>query len=264
MELDNGMEPVRGLRRYLELVGSTVGVNEDLVVWTGDVPAAAYIPLDGLWDEESGWAAAIETDTGYDLIEVSYLDGDVLPPPGEVKRFVAALLAGGWPGRPDRVVLRSAGDDGLRTRLADYAGSRGVSAGITPLGQTRRTPGGALPGNGRLPGIPACCAADTACMESVIRPATRLRIRSSRHVAFIQHRTRRSDFRGLRVSNGMPGRPADHDGPSHPDTPAAERRDDREDQTGYHDHRGTRSGDGGDRGLPAMGLRDHSRRGDRA
>jgi hypothetical protein len=159
MDLDDGTEPVRGLRRYLELVGTTVGVSEDLVVWTGDVPATAYIPLDGrlpgfpeldlalLWDEESGWAAAIETDSGYDLIAVSYLGGDVLPPPGEVKRFVISLLAGGRPGRPDRVVLRCAGDHGLRTRLADYARSRAVSVGISLLGQSpanvsRRRPSG--------------------------------------------------------------------------------------------------------------------------
>ncbi|WP_410574399.1 DUF6292 family protein [Amycolatopsis sp. cmx-4-61] len=132
MELDEDSAPARGLRCYLELVGAAVGAGPDLVVWMLDVPATAYVPLVGrlpgfpeldlalVWDEQVGWAAAIEADSGYELIEVSYLSGDVLPVPAVVARFVASLLLGGRPGRPDRVPLREIGDCDLDRRLAHY------------------------------------------------------------------------------------------------------------------------------------------------
>lgn len=135
MNLDEDAPPAHGLRRYLELVGAAAGAGPDLVVWTMDVPATAYIPLEGrlpgfseldvalVWDEQVGWAAAIEVDSGYDLIEVSYLAGDVLPAPPAVGRFVTALVAGGRPGRPDRVVLRAVDDPDLDRRLTRYRSS---------------------------------------------------------------------------------------------------------------------------------------------
>ncbi|MFC3456325.1 DUF6292 family protein [Amycolatopsis speibonae] len=133
MDLDEEAAPARGLRRYVERVGAAVGAGADLVVWMLDVPAAAYLPLAGrlpgfpgvdlalVWDEQVGWAAAIEADSGFDLIEVSYLAGDVLPEPAQVARFVAALLGGGRPGQPGRVVLRAVEDADLDRRLARYA-----------------------------------------------------------------------------------------------------------------------------------------------
>ncbi|MFE3175141.1 DUF6292 family protein [Amycolatopsis sp. NPDC059235] len=148
MDLDEDAVPARGLRRYVDAVGAAVGAGPDLVVWLLDAPATAYVPLYGrlpvfpeldlalVWDEQAGWAVAVEADSGFDLVEVSYLGGDVLPVPAAVARFVRALTAGGRPGRPDRPVLREVGDPGLDRRLAAWppAGAASPEPG-TPGGE---------------------------------------------------------------------------------------------------------------------------------
>lgn len=59
-----------------------------------------------------GWAAAIETHSGNDLIVVSYLDTTtVTPSPRLLARFVRDLRIGGCRlARPDPPALRVAGD----------------------------------------------------------------------------------------------------------------------------------------------------------
>lgn len=133
MNIEEHAASARGLQRYIEQVGATVGVGPALAVRMLDVPATAYLPLTGrlpvfpemdlalVWDERVGWAAAVEAVSRFALIEVSYLGGDVLPTPAVVARFVTALLAGDHPGRPDRVLLREVADDNLDRRLGRYA-----------------------------------------------------------------------------------------------------------------------------------------------
>jgi hypothetical protein len=95
--------------------------------------ASAYIPLPRcapnfpaydlalVWDEESGWAVAIEADPGYPPIAIAYHGGGVLPVPSVVVSFVEDLLAGRQPGQPNRPTFRCATDeDDLLARLAHY------------------------------------------------------------------------------------------------------------------------------------------------
>ncbi|MDT7800482.1 MAG: hypothetical protein QOI78_3915, partial [Actinomycetota bacterium] len=85
-------------------------------------PVSAYVALDEhlpgypgrdvalLWDEVHGWAAAIETHSGEDLVVVRYLGGPTITPaPEQVARFVTALREDDHRiGRLDPPVLRAA------------------------------------------------------------------------------------------------------------------------------------------------------------
>jgi hypothetical protein len=125
---------VRGLRGYLRQICQAMAVGPEASCWDLDDVATAYIALDGrlpgypnhdlalIWDEENGWAAALENTTGEDLVVLSYLGIDVLPSPRRVSAFVAELRADGYPGQPEPPELRVAfADDGLEARLSGYA-----------------------------------------------------------------------------------------------------------------------------------------------
>ncbi len=123
----------RGLRQYLLAVAAKL----DAPAWfcEVDVPAGAYLALDRrlarfpdhetalLWDERDGWAAAVESAAGDELVVLAYLGEDVLPPPEVVVAFVTGLYGEEYPGRPDPPDFRRPGAaDGFDERLATYAG----------------------------------------------------------------------------------------------------------------------------------------------
>lgn len=136
----------RGLRGYLGAVARELGVGLESCTLDVDLPASAYLAVDHrlpefsdrdlalLWDEVHGWAAAIETHSGEDLIIVSYLDTDtVTPAVGLVARFLHELTGGHRAGvrsgrrrlgRPDPAVLRTAGDHESLVRALESAAHR--------------------------------------------------------------------------------------------------------------------------------------------
>jgi hypothetical protein len=131
----------RGLRRYLREVCRAVGVGPEASCWELDERTTAYIAVDGrlpgyphhdlalIWDEENGWAAALETSSGDDMIILCYLGLDVLPPPSVIARFLAALRADECPGQFEPPALRVAfADDGFPGRLSRVAGSHPIGA----------------------------------------------------------------------------------------------------------------------------------------
>lgn len=133
MHLESWEEPARGLRRYSALVSDAVpcGARYRLQLRPN---IAIYLALDAhlpdcgdrglavLWDEQHGWAAAIETASGQDLVIVSYLGVDVLPPPRIVAQYVTGVLDGNDLGQPDPPGFRNPDTDGdLPDRLAAYA-----------------------------------------------------------------------------------------------------------------------------------------------
>ncbi|WP_051385538.1 DUF6292 family protein [Actinokineospora inagensis] len=116
----------RALREYLHGVAAQVGVGLESVTVDLDTPVSAYLALDVtlpshpgrdvalLWDERSGWAAAIETYSGEDLIVLCYLGGAATPTAGAVARFVNALQRGLTVGVTEPPLLREpTGLDGL-------------------------------------------------------------------------------------------------------------------------------------------------------
>jgi hypothetical protein len=114
----------RALRGYLGAAAHHLGVGLESCTLDLDLPTSAYLALDRrlpefpdrdvalLWNEVHGWAAAIETHSGEDLIVVSYLDTTtVTPSPRLLARFVHDLRRGGRRfARPDPLALRVAGN----------------------------------------------------------------------------------------------------------------------------------------------------------
>jgi hypothetical protein len=82
----------RSLLGYFEPVCDAVGVGLESCVLDLDHPVSAYIALDCrldrypdrdlalVWDERHGWALAMETHSGEDLIVVRYLAGRTATP----------------------------------------------------------------------------------------------------------------------------------------------------------------------------------------
>jgi uncharacterized protein DUF6292 len=94
------------LQAYLADVTTVLGIGLESCTVDHDSPVSAYVALDEhlpaypgrdlalLWDEVHGWAAAVETHSGEDLIVLRYLGGPtVVPAPGRVAEFVRALRA---------------------------------------------------------------------------------------------------------------------------------------------------------------------------
>jgi hypothetical protein len=127
LELPTGYQhpAVPALLGYLRDVTAELGIGLESCTLDHDTPVSAYVALDTrlphypgrdvalLWDEERGWAAAVETHSGEDLIVLRYLGGPtVVPSPRRVARFVTALHEDDHTiGQPVPVTLRPAGDD---------------------------------------------------------------------------------------------------------------------------------------------------------
>ncbi|OAP24395.1 hypothetical protein A4R44_04786 [Amycolatopsis sp. M39] len=92
------------LWNYLAEVTGALGIGLESCTVDHDTPVSAYVALDGrlpaypgrdvalLWDEIHGWAAAVETHSGEDLIVIRYLAGpSVAPPASRVAEFAAAV-----------------------------------------------------------------------------------------------------------------------------------------------------------------------------
>ncbi|WIY00385.1 DUF6292 family protein [Amycolatopsis mongoliensis] len=107
IDRDHGLR--RGLTGYLAAVSSAVGVGVESCTVDLDAPASAYVALDVrllrhpdrdmalLWDERHGWAFAMETHSGEDLLVLAYLGGELVPAPPRVGRFVAGIRSAGAP-----------------------------------------------------------------------------------------------------------------------------------------------------------------------
>lgn len=134
VERDGLGAAARGLRQYL----LTVAAKLDAPAWfcEAGAPASAYLALDRrltrfpdhetalLWDERNGWAAAVESVTGDEVVVLAYLGEDVLPEADAVVAFVGEIYGDTYPGRPDPPNFRLPGaSDGFDDRLAAYAGT---------------------------------------------------------------------------------------------------------------------------------------------
>lgn len=121
-----------GLRHYTARIAGAVDVGPE-AAWCewADAPSA-YIALDQklpdhpdrdaalIWAAERGWAVAVETGCGEDLLITASLNGDVLPAPETVATWFHAVLAGKYTGahrRPNAAV-----DTDVIHRLTNWAG----------------------------------------------------------------------------------------------------------------------------------------------
>lgn len=105
MELESWGRPARGVREYFRAVADACGSGEAFSVRL-ERPLTGYIPLENrvaafpeldvalVWDERTGWRAALEPATTDDLVTLTYLDTSLCPPPEEVAAFAADPGAG--------------------------------------------------------------------------------------------------------------------------------------------------------------------------
>ncbi|MDI5979648.1 DUF6292 family protein [Amycolatopsis magusensis] len=142
MNIEFDLAAARGLAWYVREVAAELGLGGGCFFVQLDSPAHAYVAIDErlprfpdrdlalVWDEEHGWALAVETASAEDLIVLAYLGGDVLPPPAVVARFACLPLSAVRLTSPEPPVLRRTGDhDDLVQRLGRCAfGGQGGQA----------------------------------------------------------------------------------------------------------------------------------------
>lgn len=121
-----------GLRHYTAQIAAAVGAGPEAVWCEGADAPSAYVALDHrlpghpdrdvalIWAAERGWAVAVETGCGEDLLITASLGGDVLPAPETVATWVRSVLAGKHTDAHRRPHA-GAGTD-ITRRLADWAG----------------------------------------------------------------------------------------------------------------------------------------------
>jgi uncharacterized protein DUF6292 len=131
-----------GLRHYIAQTANAVGVGPE-AAWCewADAPSA-YIALDRrlpghpdreaalIWAAERGWAVAVETGCGEDLLITASLGGDVLPAPDAVAAFVRCVVLADR-HTDARACPRAAVDTNLARRLAGWAGHEPTVEGRT-------------------------------------------------------------------------------------------------------------------------------------
>jgi uncharacterized protein DUF6292 len=123
----------RRLAVYVHQVAAAVGVPAEATGHEVTDTATAYIGLDQraghqpgrdlmlVWDERLGWYIAVETTPAESPEVVAYLDGDAVPAPAEVARFVADAASGGRITRI-RPVLAPAERAALAEKMAAVCG----------------------------------------------------------------------------------------------------------------------------------------------
>jgi hypothetical protein len=94
------------LAAYVHLVAAAIGVSTEATGSEVSDTATAYLGLDQrwpalpdqdlmlVWDERLGWYVAVENKPAEAPVVLAYLDGDTVPTPAVVARFVADAAAG--------------------------------------------------------------------------------------------------------------------------------------------------------------------------
>ncbi|MBP2328631.1 hypothetical protein JOF56_009016 [Kibdelosporangium banguiense] len=95
-----------GLQAYAASVADAVGVGLESCCLEADEQAMIYLAVDNrvagftgrdaalLWDEQTGWAVAMESASGEDLIVVAVHQADLLPAPAAVARWLTQVTDG--------------------------------------------------------------------------------------------------------------------------------------------------------------------------
>lgn len=95
------------LAAYVHQVAAAIGVPAEATGYEVTDTATAYLGLDErwptrpdhdlmlVWDERLGWYVAVETAPAESPVVIGYLEGDTVPTPAEVARFVTNAAAGG-------------------------------------------------------------------------------------------------------------------------------------------------------------------------
>jgi uncharacterized protein DUF6292 len=127
------------LRGYVNAIAEGVGVPPESTFCTMSHPANAYIAIDEhlpgfpdrdlalIWEETQGWAAAIETHCGEDLIVLAYLGEDTMPDPEKVAAFRNDLISDCHPGQPEPPNFGPLSDLLAELQARGYAGAHSTA-----------------------------------------------------------------------------------------------------------------------------------------
>ncbi|CCH32363.1 DUF6292 family protein [Actinosynnema sp. NPDC047251] len=134
VEWDFDDSVVRALQSYVRLVADELRLSGESSYVQVEPPRSVYVALDGrlpgypdrdvalVWDETAGWAVALETHSGEDLIVQARFGADRVPPPAAVARWVRQVFDG-QPTTGTRTAADGWSKGDLAVRLAPYAGS---------------------------------------------------------------------------------------------------------------------------------------------
>jgi uncharacterized protein DUF6292 len=123
----------RGLREYVRSVADALELPAEAYCVQPDPPADAYLALRRrvvsfpdrdaalIWDENHGWALAVEARCGEDLIVTGYFGDDIVPPPEAVVRFVRRACEGAETGAFEPPASSGRRCDDVRRRFEAYA-----------------------------------------------------------------------------------------------------------------------------------------------
>lgn len=122
----------RGLRAYVDQVADELNVGPAATYCELAESATAYIALDEqfpdkphrdlalVWDHYQGWALAIESSCGEDLLILNWYGPFLVPDPPHVAHFFKRVLANGHSTSEVQSWQHRSADD-VHTRLAQYA-----------------------------------------------------------------------------------------------------------------------------------------------
>lgn len=131
MGMDVDIDPAlaKGLRRYVDQIAEALALTGRPYRVDLDRPMNAYVALDTrlssfpeydialLWNEQHGWAGALETGTNSELTVLAYLGKPLLPSPHAVAQFAYDFLAERFTRSITAPTYRAADRDALTARL---------------------------------------------------------------------------------------------------------------------------------------------------
>jgi hypothetical protein len=129
--VDRRKELERGLHRYIASVAAALGLGPGAMSCGLTSAPHAYLVLSRrinrfpdrdavlVWNQAHGWAVAVDTGCGEDLITVAYLGPEVVPEPKAVVAFAIDVIEGRHGAEPTLPAAQICPD--LETRLAEYA-----------------------------------------------------------------------------------------------------------------------------------------------
>lgn len=120
-----------GLCHYIHTVATELHTSPEATYCESADEASAYIALESrlpdkphrelalIWDERHGWALALETSCGEDLLILSWYGPPLLPHPDNVAHFVHHTLASHGSGTKPPICTRAPSHRARRSDRAD-------------------------------------------------------------------------------------------------------------------------------------------------
>jgi hypothetical protein len=156
MEMDFDDTAARTRKDYVQQVSAAMGLRCACACVLTEQPVSVYLAVEGrvprypdrdvalLWDEQTGWSAAVETYSGEDLIVVADLESGIWPAPQLVADWAIELLSGGQERRLSTRTATSSRTGSAVTKV-EMTFSQTSSAGATVSAAVSRAKPSSIP-----------------------------------------------------------------------------------------------------------------------